>query len=158
MDRSSVQILMQSLEKKCQILDKIIDLNAIQEDMLKQEEFNMDGFEETIDRQNDFVAQLDRLDEGFETLYERVRTDIIANKASYASEIKHMQNLVGQITDKIVVVNSGNMRNKMLAENQFKKQRQEIRKSVTQSTVARNYYNSANKLNYVQPQFYDSKK
>lgn len=158
MKQNCVQILVQSLEKKNRALNKIIEQNSIQETILKQEEFDMDAFEASVDEQNRLLADLDRLDDGFETLYDRVREDMITGKEKYRHEISYMKELIQQITDQVVTVNAGNMRNKTLAENQFKKKQASIRNSVSKSKVARDYYKSMNNLNCVSPQFYDSKK
>ena len=158
MDQSSAQVLLQSLEKKNQLLDQMIRQNGIQEEILKQEEFDMDAFDATIDQQSAYVEQLDQLDRGFESVYDRVREELMENKERYRNEITRMKEQIQQITDKIVTLNAGNMRNKMLAENQFKKKRKEIGTGASKNRVARNYYNSMNNLNYVSPQFYDNKK
>ena len=158
MDQSGAQILLQSLEKKNGLLDQMILQNGVQEEILKREEFDMDAFDETIDKQSFYVEQLEKLDQGFESVYDRVREELLENKERYREEIKSMQIQIQQITDKIVTLNAGNMRNKMLAENQFKKKRQDIGAGVSKNRVARNYYNSMNNLNYVSPQFYDNKK
>ena len=158
MDRSGAQILLQSLEKKNELLDHMIRQNAVQEEILKREEFDMDAFDEAIDKQSGYVEQLERLDRGFESVYDRVRDELMENRERYRDEITRMKEQIQQITDKIVTLNAGNMRNKMLAENQFKKKRQEIGTGASKSRVAKNYYNSMNNLNYVSPQFYDNKK
>ena len=158
MEYNCVQILAQSLEKKNQVLDQIIEQNILQDQILKQESFDMDAFENTIDAQNRMLAELDKLDDGFESLYERVRESLISNKESYHKEITHMKELIQQITDKIVTVNAGNLRNQRMAEQQFKKEKNTIRQGVSKSKAAMNYYNNMNKLNSVAPQFYDSKK
>ena len=158
MEQSGAQILLQSLEKKNQLLDEMIAQNGVQEEILKSEEFDMDAFDKAIDKQSGYVEQLERLDQGFESVYDRFREELIANKERYRNEILRMKELIQQITDKVVAVNAGNMRNKALAENQFKKKRQAIGTSVTKHRVAKNYYNSMNDLNFVSPQFYDNKK
>lgn len=158
MDQSSAQILLQSLEKKNQLLDRMIRQNGVQEEILKQDEFDMGAFDEAIDLQGSYVEQLEMLDRGFETVYDRVREELIENKESYREEITRMKEQIQQITDKIVTLNAGNMRNKMLAENQFKRKRQAIGAGASKNKVAKNYYNSMNNLNYVSPQFYDNKK
>ena len=158
MEQNCVQILAQSLKKKSETLNQIIEQNNLQETILKQEEFDMDAFEVTVDAQNELVEKLEQLDTGFEALYDRVREDVIHNKDRYRQEIAEMQELIQQITDKVVTINAGNMRNKRLAEKQFKKARAEIRNGVSQSKVARGYYKNMNNLNCVAPQFYDNKK
>ena len=158
MSQSGAQILLQSLEKKTQLLDKIIQQNSVQEDILKQDDLDMDAFDEAMNKQGEYIEELDRLDQGFEAVYDRVRAELLQDKSRYRAEIARMQELIQKITDKIVTVNAGNMRNKTLAENQFQKKRTTIGTGASKNRAARNYYNSMNNLNYVSPQFYDSKK
>lgn len=158
MEQNCVQILAQSLEKKSQVLDKIIEQGNLQETILKQDKFDMDAFDKSIDEQNRLIEELDKLDRGFESLYDRIREELLAHKEKYSAEIKRMKELIQQITDKVVIVNAAELRNKRMAENQFKKEKIAIQQSVSKSKVARDYYNSMNKLNCVAPQFYDSKK
>ena len=158
MEQNCVQILAQSLEKKSQVLDKIIEQGNLQETILKQDKFDMDAFDKSIDEQNRLIEELDKLDRGFESLYDRIREELLAHKEKYTVEIKRMKELIQQITDKVVIVNAAELRNKRMAENQFKKEKIAIQQSVSKSKVARDYYNSMNKLNCVAPQFYDSKK
>lgn len=158
MNQSGAQILLQSLEKKIQLLDKMIEQNSVQEEILKQEELDMDVFDEAINKQGTYLEELDRLDQGFEAVYDRVREELLQDKSRYRAEIARMKELIQQITDKIVTINAGNMRNKTLAENQFKKKRISIGAGSSKNKAARNYYNNMNNLNFVSPQFYDSKK
>ena len=50
MSQNIAQILMQSLEKKNQILDDIIRENALQEEILKQDELDMDALDASLSR------------------------------------------------------------------------------------------------------------
>lgn len=158
MNQSGAQILLQSLEKKAQLLDKMIGQNSVQEEILKREELDMDAFDEAINQQGVYLEELDRLDQGFEAVYDRVREELLQDKECYRTEITRMKELIQQITDKVVTINAGNMRNKVLAEKQFKKKRISIGTGASKNKAARNYYNSMNNLNFVSPQFYDSKK
>lgn len=158
MNQSSIQILVESLEKKSRLLDDIIQENDIQEDILKQEELDMDALNTSTDRIGSLTEALERLDDGFESVYDRTREELIANKAAYRSAISQMQKLIGEITDKVVRINAARMRNKMRAEQQFKKSREQIGQASSKMKVSKNYYNSMNNLHYVAPQFYDSKK
>ena len=158
MEQSGAQILLESLEKKNRILDRLIGQIDAQEKILKSDDFDMEAFDKALDAQGAYVEQLDRIDRGFEAVYDRVREELIGNRERYRDEIAGMQEQIQQITDKIVTINAGNMRNKTLAEKQFQKRRQAIGEGVSKNRVARNYYNSMNNLNYVGPQFYDNKK
>lgn len=158
MSLSSAQILVESLEKKSRILDEIMEENETQERLFKQEELDMEALDASTDRMGELAEKLELLDEGFESVYDRIRQELIENKSAYRTEIKRMQELIAVITEKVVSINAARMRNKLQAENRFKKSRQQIGKASSKMKVSQNYYNNMNRLNYVDPQFYDNKK
>lgn len=158
MSLSSAQVLVESLEKKSRILDEVIKENRTQEFLLKQEELDMEAFSSSADRMGELAEKLELLDEGFEAVYDRIRQELIGNKLTYRAEIKRMQELIAEITEKVVGINAARMRNKLQAEMQFKKSRQQIGRASSKMKVSQNYYNNMNRLNYVAPQFYDNKK
>lgn len=158
MSLSSAQILVESLEKKSRILDEIIKENEAQEVLLKQDELDMEALDASADRMGGLAEKLELLDEGFEAVYDRIRKELIDNKSVYRQEIRRMQELIAVITEKVVGINAARMRNKVQAEKQFKKSRQQIGKAASKMKVSQNYYNNMNRLNYVGPQFYDNKK
>lgn len=158
MSLSSAQVLVESLEKKSRILDEIIKENETQELLLKREELDMEALDLSSERMGHLADKLELLDEGFEAVYDRIREELIANKSAYRVEIKRMQQLIAEITEKVVGINAARMRNKQQAESQFRKSRQQIGKASSTARVSQNYYNHMNSLNYVAPQFYDNKK
>ena len=158
MSLSSAQILVESLKKKSRVLDEIIKENEAQEILFKQEELDVEAFGASADRMGELAQKLELLDEGFEAVYDRIREELIDNKSAYRAEIKRMQELISVITEKVVGINAARMRNKLQAENQFKKSRQQIGKVSSKMKASQNYYNNMNRLNYVDPQFYDNKK
>ena len=158
MSLSSAQILVESLKKKSRVLDEIIKENEAQELLFKQEELDVEAFGASADRMGELAEKLELLDEGFEAVYDRIREELIDNKSAYQVEIKQMQELIAEITEKVVGINAARMRNKLQAEKQFKKSRQQIGKATSKMKVSQNYYNNMNRLNYVDPQFYDNKK
>lgn len=158
MSQSSAQILVASLEKKTRILDEIIRENEVQERILKQEQLDLEALDESSDRMGALADKLNLLDEGFESVYDRIREELHTNKNAYRGEIARMQQLIAEITDKVVRINAARMRNNLQAEQQFKKSRQQIGQVSSKMKASRSYYNNMNKLNYVAPQFYDDKK
>ena len=158
MGLSSAQILVESLEKKSRILDEIIKENEAQEILFKQDQLDMEALDASADRIGELAEKLELLDEGFEAVYDRIRQELIDNKSAYRQEIRRMQELIAVITEKVVGINAARMRNKTQAENQFKKSRQQIGRASSKMKASQNYYNNMNRLNFVDPQFYDSKK
>ena len=158
MGLSSAQVLVESLEKKSRILDEIIKENEAQETLFKQEALDMEALDVSADRMGELAQKLELLDEGFEAVYDRIREELMENKLAYRGEIRRMQELIAEITEKVVRINAARMRNKMQAEKQFKKSRQQIGKAASKMKASQNYYNNMNRLNYVHPQFYENKK
>lgn len=158
MGLSSAQILVESLEKKSRVLDEIIAENEAQEILFKQEELDVEALDASADRMGELAQKLELLDEGFESVYDRIREELIDNKSAYRAEIGRMQELIAEITDKVVGINAARMRNKLQAETQFKKSRQQIGRVSSKMKASQNYYNNMNRLNFVDPQFYDNKK
>ena len=61
MSQSGAQILLQSLEKKTKLLDDMIRQNGVQEELLKEEDLDMDAFDEAINQQGFYIEELDRV-------------------------------------------------------------------------------------------------
>ncbi|MDE6603254.1 MAG: hypothetical protein K2N39_09290 [Lachnospiraceae bacterium] len=158
MSLSSAQILVESLEKKNRILDEVIKENKTQESLFKRDELDMEALDASADRMGELAEKLELLDEGFEAVYDRIRKELIDNKSAYRAEIKRMQELIAEITEKVVGINAARMRNKQQAEQQFKKSRQQIGQASSKMKASQNYYNNMNRLNYVDSHFYDSRK
>lgn len=153
-----VIILIDSLQKKLQVLEKIIQMNQDQMKIAQEEKFNMEAFDESITQKDDLIIQLGQLDDGFETVYERVKPELIQHKSAYAKEIQILQNLISQITDKSVIIQTAETRNKLLIEKQFKFARQEIQQARTTSRAASNFYKAMSRVNATEPMMMDEKK
>ena len=96
----------------------------MQTEILKKETFDMEAFDRTVDEKDAFVTELIKLDEGFESLYDRIKEEFARDKSSYAGQIKHLQKLISEITDKNVSIQAEESRNKAMLENYFAKERQ----------------------------------
>lgn len=141
---SYLNILRESLEKKLEVLGHIEEVNQVQTEILKKETFDMEAFDRTVDEKDIFVTELNKLDEGFETLYDRIKEELVADKGSYAGQIKHLQKLIGQITDKSVSIQTEESRNKAMLESYFAKERQGLGRVRKSSNAAYGYYKNLN--------------
>jgi len=153
-----VTILIGSLGKKVEILDKIIDKNKVQGIILAAEKVSADDFERNLEEKSVLIEDISNLDNGFEEVYNRIKDEITNNKELYADEIKQLQELITIITEKSNTIQIQEKRNRDLAEKQFTVVKDRIRKVQTGTKVANQYYQNMAKLNYVPPQFMDKKK
>ena len=72
------------------------------------------------------VSELLKMDEGFTSLFNRVKEQLLANKEQYSNEIKAMQQLIREVTELGVKVEAQEARNKSVVEERFRSMRKKI--------------------------------
>lgn len=102
MEQTYIDIMIQSLEKKERVLDRIIELDNVQKNQLEDPELKPDDFDEVVEEKAKLIEQLDQLDSGFEKLFERMKEELEGNKEAHREEIRIMQQHIKSITDKSV--------------------------------------------------------
>lgn len=150
-------VLEESLHKKLKLLDKIQTYNEAQYQVFSGDNVQIEKFDEYIEEKGVLIEQVLKLDEGFENLYENVAEELKGNRERYASEIRMLQELIRQVTEKSVAVQAQEARNKALIESYFAKEKEQIGQGRRSSAVAYNYYANVNKAVQAQPQFMDSR-
>lgn len=153
-----LDILEESLRKKSVVLDEIIEYNNAQECLLKQEKISLEDLDENMNQKDILVQRVTELDEGFETLFERIREQLQANRDLYREQIGRLQGLIAQVTEKSVSVQAQEARNKKLIEDYFAAERGQLRQGKKASKAAYGYYKSMSNSNALPPQFMDQKK
>ena len=158
MQETYVDIMIQSLNKKLQVLDQIIQINLKQKDILENSKAPVDAFDKTVEEKSQLIEQMQQLDSGFEKLYARVQEELQTNKAAYTEQIKTMQSCIRRITDKSMEIQAQEARNRDLMVRKFAFVKETAKNVRTNSKAASQYYKNMMKLNYVDPQFMDNKK
>ena len=157
-NKDYITALKQGLEKKIQILDKIIEENALQRQLLADPELDPDDFEKNLNDKAALVEQLTMLDDGFDAVYERVREELQQNRAAYAVDITCMQKYISTIMEKSTQIQTEEQRNRELVVQKFASVKKQIREVKSSHKAVNEYYQNMMKLNYVEPQFMDNKK
>lgn len=142
-----LEILEESLKQKVLLLDKIAEHCMEQEALLKGESMSLEKFDEYVEKKDILIQKLTRLDEGFESLYARVSEQLSGSKAAYAAQIKRMQTLIEQITEKSVSIQAREARNKQLIEAYFATERKTIQQGRRNTKAAYDYYQKLSKSN-----------
>lgn len=160
MDQNSnyVKILLESLYKKRNILDEIINLNNEQSKLVIDIKKNMVEYEATIEKKQLLIDELNLLDDGFQAIYVRVKGELANCADKYADEIREMKAVISELTDKSVEVQTGEEKNRQVISQQFALIRKEVKDFKDNQKVANQYYSNMQKLSYVSPQFMDKKK
>ena len=91
MEQTYIEIMIQSLEKKEQVLDKIIELDTIQKNQLEDPNLTPDDFDEIVEKKSELIDQLNNLDSGFEKLFARTKEELDGNKEAHKEQIRIMQ-------------------------------------------------------------------
>lgn len=153
-----ITILKQSLLKKIQVLDAISAQNQIQADLAKAPEFDYDVFGKTLEEKEKLINQLQSLDAGFQSVYNRIKEFFEQNKAVYVTEIQELKELISIITEKSMNIMAEEKRNQQVILNRKDSLKKEVQMKRATNKAAANYYKSMSKLGALDSQFIDKKK
>lgn len=157
MTENYLDVLAESLEKKLQIMERIQGYSLEQQKIFQEQSADLEKFDEYVDKKSDLLEELTALDNGFETLYGNVAKELEENREQYTTQIKRLQELVAQVTEKSVAIQAQEARNKKLVEDYFRKERADLAQSRKTSRAAFDYYRSMSNPGGAPPQFMDSK-
>ena len=161
MKNSYINILIDSLEDKEKVLDEILLADKEQEELFKAENVDLDAINDSQEKIGRLAAKLDKLNDGFQSVYDRVRVELQNNKEQYKNEILRMQELITSITGKSVKIEAEQNRNKVKAENLFKEKRRELmakRSTVRKVSIYANQMHGITPSGHVESAFLDKKK
>ena len=153
-----IKIMIESLKKKIEILDEIIIKNKEQKEIISKENLETNEFEKNLEEKSRLVEKIEDLDDGFQNVYNHVKEELSGNRKEYAGEITRLQELIGIITDKGILIQTEEERNKNMIQTHFSTIKKEIKQTKKGRKVASDYYKSMSKTGMVEPQFLDKKK
>lgn len=153
-----IRIMVESLEKKRDVLSQIIELNRQQKFLLQDPNLSPEEFEKNITYKGKLVEQLNLLDSGFEKLFARVRELLDANREQYAKEIQTMQSFIKEITAQTNTIQTQEIRNKEEATRKFSDVREQVKGVRNSQKVVKQYYQNMMSRRDTTPQVIDNKK
>lgn len=156
LNENYISMMAESLKKKIEVLEAIVELNGEQNEVLSKEPFDLDEFDATVHKKAEQIDDLELLDDGFAALFARVKEELEGRRDEYADEIKEMQQLIRNITELSAKVETGEKRNKALADKQFSMLKKEVKEAKRSSQMASKYYKSMSQVDFT-PQFVDKK-
>ena len=158
MEQEYLNILITSLRKKGAILRELLTRTEEQKALLADETFSEERFMELTEEKTVLLDNLSQQDDGFEAIYKRVAPILQEKKAFYKEEVRTMQQLIREITELSVQIQSLETRNRAGLELFLRNKRSEIRQVKRSRSVAARYYNTMSKMNLEDAQFMDKKK
>lgn len=158
MSETYLAIMLQSIKKKEQVLDEIIRLNDLQKKQLTDQATPVDDFDKTVEDKSACIDQLDQLDSGFEKLYAQVQKELQANKEQYADTIRELQKRIRSVTDKSIMIQAQEARNKDLMMQKFITVRKHAKDVRANSKAITGYYKTMTHSGYMDSRYMDGKK
>lgn len=153
-----LMIMQESLEKKIEVLDEILRISREQSEVLAQDPVDYEHFDRCVDEKDPLIERLNKLDSGFEKLYQNVKADLENNKSKHKDWIENTKKLIAEIMEKSTTIQAVEARNKQAVECALRKSRRAISHDKQNLNVAMNYYRSMSNSQNVPPQFMDQKK
>lgn len=135
-----IKILTDTLIKKNELLEVVIDLNKTQDNILSSVEVSIEEFDIILDKKEKVISQLNQLDDGFEKIYSKIQENIKNNVISYKTEVVFLQEQIKQIMEKSILIQIQEKSNKIKLESYLMKQKQEIKNYKVSSQTVSNYY------------------
>lgn len=157
MVKQYLKMLDQSLDQKKQMLDEMIEMTATQKVSLEKDPVDWTGFDDLVGKKAEMIERLDRMDDGFESVYDRIREELVRDKEQHKEFVAEIQKKIQAVSDASATLMAAERRNKELVEVKMADEKKKLQQRKTTSKVASNYYRSMNKVNLIDPQLMDKK-
>lgn len=137
-----IAALIDSLNKKIDILEALHVKDEEQLALTKITPFPYEEFDKNSEEKGVYIYKLNKLDVGFELVYEKVKEELDKNRSAYKSEIKTMQSLISKITSLSVKIQAEEARNKQALENALKQEKDNLRANRSGVKAVKSYTNT----------------
>ncbi len=137
-----IQIMIESLKKKSELLDKLIRKNEEQYECISGkgfDEVDWDAWNLLVAEKQTAIDRIVKMDEGFQSLYDRVKEQLAEDRDKHAGQIKEIQALITSITEQGVRISTGEERNRKIIEKVFGNRKKEIKRTRNSLRVANSY-------------------
>ena len=82
-----VQVLIDSLQKKVKLLDNIIQIDEEQRQLAAAQKLDLEQLDDTVNRKSEYIDELNKLDEGFQLIYDRVKPSLQGEQRNIKKEL-----------------------------------------------------------------------
>ena len=157
-NRKYLAILEDTLEKKKDALQNILRITKEQSELAKADIYQEEAMEQTLNAKELELSRVNTLDEGFQSVFDRIRSDVKRNPEDYREEVGRLQELIRRCTElgNEIMVLEERTRNQFSAL--FAKSKKGYSVSRTKASVAQNYFRTMNNTKILDAYFVDKKK
>ena len=150
--------LLRSMDEKTACLELLLEKTAAQAEILAAEAVDWDAFDALIDEKAELIDRLEVLDDGFVSVFDRIKDELETKKDAYKPQIARLKEQIKKVTEQSASLMANEKRNQEQMTKQTGAERKRIRETRSRSKAAASYYKSMNQINYVDPQLMDKKK
>lgn len=155
---NELQLLIEVLEKKEKILRKILDKSKIQLKVAEEETLDVEGFDKLVDDKASLLEEMEKLDEGFDSTYQRIKDELMEEKDKYKKEIAALQKLIATSVDLGAQISATEGRTKNKLSVSLARTKKELVQKRVSTKVATDYYRTSNNFKHASSFFLDKKK
>lgn len=155
---NELQLLIEVLEKKERILRQILDKSKIQLNVAEAETLDVERFDKLVDDKASLLEEMVKLDEGFDSTYQRVKDELLTQKDKYKKEIVVLQKLIENGVDLGARISAAETRTKNKLSVSLTRSKKELVQKRVSTKVASDYYKTSNNFKHASSFFLDKKK
>ena len=135
-----VDIMLDSLKRKKSYLDEILALTERQSEIAEAGQLDDDAFGETVDRKEILIDNINEIDKGFTSVYDRIRGNLLDNKDRYLDKLKSMQELIRYCMDAGLKIEALEERNRAKLEFALANRQKNFRQVKQSRSIVNKYY------------------
>ena len=159
MTSNYLDMMAKSLTRKIAILEELERISEDQKVLFEQgDAMDDDAFDVSVNRKGELIDEIEKMDDGFAALFEKVKTEIGDHKEQYATQIGGLQEQIRRVTELSNSIQTREARNKQIADRYFNESRSKLLEGKKTSGTVMKYYQTMSKSANIQPQFFDNKK
>lgn len=156
---TNVKILVDTLNKKKQLLEEIKAYTMEQANILKVEDFDIRAFNNIMSNKQVRIELLMKIDDGFEVTFGRVKNILATQPDVFREAIVEMKRLITEVNDLGIDIQVQEQRNKTTFDLRTSTVKTEVKSFRNHKSAMAQYQNNYNKLKKAdEPHFFDSKK
>jgi hypothetical protein len=150
--------MQESLLRKEKYLKELLSLTLRQGELAKAEKFDEDTFTRLVEEKEVLINNINEIDKGFTSVYDRIRSDILENKDLYKTELADIQASIRRCVDLGMQLEAAENRNKSEIERVFSTKYKGIRQMKQSRSIVNKYYKSMSNGMVNDSILYDRKK
>ncbi len=126
-NQTYITILIDTLRRKIILLNDVIDITNHQNKLIAEDKVDSDEFEGTLISKQEMIDKINQVDDGFEKIYDHAREELSIHSSLYQQEIITLKELISEVINRGVSIQTAETRNKDLMERYFSSRKKTIK-------------------------------